>query len=80
MRPECNKPFYAELKIHGTYSARNSTSVMWKDTLSDVKYVMTASELCKVLQANTIDRGVVSGRWVLKRKGPTRKLYSCEEE
>lgn len=63
-----NVPFDAEMKIISLVRGRSSTVFMAYDMESKTGYEIHSTDFLSILKAQIIDRGLVSGKWYVRKR------------
>ncbi len=64
-----NTPFEAALHIVGTERGRSAARFIAENTETGARYPLFMTDLLAIVQNGTIERGVIFGTWVGRKRG-----------
>lgn len=64
-----NVPFEATLKLVSLERGRSAARFWWLDEENKTRYPMFGQSLVDTLTAGTLDKGVMTGTWIIVKKG-----------
>lgn len=73
-----NTPFEAEMEFLTSSRGRSSTTFVWRDTATDVRYEMFVSSLDELLRKRDIVNSRTSGVWHIVKRGQNYGLELFE--
>lgn len=78
-----NLPFHATLQVDHTISGRSAKYVIWKNAYAPLDrrtYPMFVTDLLDVARFGIQPGGIVSGRWIVRKRGQNYGLAIAPEE
>ncbi|WP_155375787.1 hypothetical protein [Catellatospora vulcania] len=76
---DANEPFAATLTLVSGNRGRSAAYFLWRDGAGRT-YPMFMSDLVDVLMVKLVDRGVVNGRWQVRKRGQNYGLALAPTE